>query len=39
MNRLILFALLQSIAAGETWRGLTVATEHRCSPYDSSDYS
>ena len=26
-------------AAGETWRGLTVAPEHRCSPYDKKrDY-
>ena len=24
--------------AGETWRGLTVAPEHRCSPYDQADY-
>ena len=24
--------------AQETWRGLTVAPEHRCSPYDRSDY-
>ena len=22
-----------------TWRGITVAPEHRCSPYDSDDYS
>ena len=22
-----------------TWRGLAVAAEHRCSPYDSDDYS
>ena len=22
-----------------TWRGLTIADEHRCSPYDSDDYS
>lgn len=22
----------------ETWRGLTVAPEHRCSPYDADDY-
>ena len=25
-------------AAAETWRGLTVAPEHRCSPYDRHDY-
>ena len=24
--------------AGQTWRGLTVATEYRCSPYDADDY-
>ena len=24
--------------SGSTWRGLAVATEHRCSPYDSDDY-
>ena len=24
---------------GETWRGLMVAAEHRCSPYDRDDYS
>lgn len=23
---------------GPTWRGITVATEHRCSPYDADDY-
>ena len=25
-------------AAADTWNGLTVAPEHRCSPYDRSDY-
>ena len=25
-------------AAADTWRGLAVAPEHRCSPYDRSDY-
>ena len=25
-------------SAAETWRGLTVAPEHRCSPYDRRDY-
>ena len=25
-------------AQSETWRGLTVANEHRCSEYDSGDY-
>ena len=24
--------------ANETWRGLTVAPEHRCAPYDRGDY-
>ena len=35
-------ALLSSVATatdGETWRGLTVAPEHRCAPYDKKrDY-
>ena len=26
--------MLVDTASGETWRGLTVATEHRCSAYD-----
>ena len=25
-------------ATGQTWRGLTVAVEYRCSPYDADDY-
>ena len=25
-------------ATAETWRGLTVSPEHRCSPYDRNDY-
>ncbi len=25
-------------AAADTWRGLAVAPEHRCAPYDRSDY-
>ena len=25
-------------ATGQTWRGLTVAAEYRCSPYDADDY-
>ena len=25
-------------AAGQMWRGLTVAAEYRCSPYDADDY-
>ena len=24
--------------SGQTWQGLTVAAEHRCSPYDADDY-
>lgn len=27
-----------SASAAETWRGLVVAPEHRCSPYDRHDY-
>ncbi len=27
-----------TVQAGPTWRGITVAAEHRCSPYDSDDY-
>ena len=27
------------VQPSETWRGLTVAPEHRCSPYDADDYS
>ena len=26
------------LAAADTWRGLVVAPEHRCSPYDRGDY-
>ncbi len=26
-------------AAADTWRGLVVASEHRCSPYNSRDYA
>ena len=29
-------AVPETLAA--TWRGITVAAEHRCSPYDSDDY-
>ena len=38
----VLLAVLFSgttVNAQETWRGLTIAPESRCSPYDSSDYS
>ena len=31
-------AATQSTAANKTWRGLTVAPEHRCAPYDRDDY-
>ena len=32
-------ALWATDAAGQTWRGLVVAPEQRCSPYRSDDYS
>ena len=33
-------ALWAATADGQaTWRGLTVASEHRCSPYNSEDYA
>jgi len=40
---MLLIALLLAgpgiaLAQVETWRDLTVAPEHRCSPYDRSDY-
>jgi len=36
---LIFSYCLYSNAASETWRGLTIAPEHRCAPYDrKSDY-
>ena len=31
--------LASGMATAETWRGLVVAPEHRCSTYDSGDYS
>ena len=31
--------LLTEVALGETWRGLVVEPEDRCSPYRSNDYS
>ena len=37
----VLVLSVVSVAAGgaeETWRGLVVAPEHRCSPYDKRDY-
>ena len=27
-----------TVQSESTWRGIAVATEHRCSPYDSGDY-
>ena len=41
MNRFIVFVVLFwaiGSAYAETWRGLAVAPEQRCSPYQSSDY-
>ena len=35
---LLLFLLCNSAFPAETWRGLTVAPESRCSPYDPGDY-
>lgn len=35
----LLVALAVGTASGETWRGLVVAPENRCSPYDSKDYT
>lgn len=41
MIRLLFFVLTAFLGIGsaETWRGLVVAPEHRCSPYQASDYS
>ena len=30
----VVLAVLAGAASAETWRGLTIAPEHRCSPYD-----
>ena len=39
-TRLVVCVILASgMATAETWRGLVVASEHRCSEYDSGDYS
>lgn len=35
----LLFLSVQVLYAEEIWRGLTVAPESRCAPYDSGDYS
>ena len=38
MVTVVAFAIAGT-ASAETWRGLTVAPEHRCSPYDKkADY-
>ena len=29
---------MHTAGAAQTWRGLSVAPEHRCSPYERSDY-
>ena len=34
----LILTLTVSTASGKTWRGLVVAPENRCSPYDSKDY-
>ena len=41
MHRFIVCAALlwSGVASAETWRGLTVASENRCSPYRARDYS
>ena len=36
---LLLLLLTAARAGGETWMGLEVASEDRCSPYDRDDYS
>ena len=36
---LVAIALSATDVAGQTWRGLVVAPEQRCSPYRSDDYS
>jgi len=43
MNKIPLIVLLlagpgMALAQVETWRGLVVAPEHRCAPYDRADY-
>ena len=35
---LLALSLLAGTASAETWHGLVVAPEHRCSPYQRSDY-
>ncbi len=34
-----LLAVSVGVASAETWRGLVVAPENRCAPYQASDYS
>ena len=39
--RAVVTAVLLALAGptgAESWRGLTVAPEHRCAPYDRDDY-
>ena len=35
----LILTLTVSTASGKTWRGLVVAPENHCSPYDSKDYT
>lgn len=35
---LVVVVVFASTATAETYRGITVAPEHRCAPYNSSDY-
>jgi hypothetical protein len=35
----LLLFVLPFVVSGETWRGLVVAPEHRCSTYRAGDYS
>ena len=35
---LMALAAAGTVEADRTWRGLTVAPEHRCAPYDRDDY-
>ncbi len=38
LSALALFAAAAASAAADTYRGLEVVPEHRCSPYDPNDY-
>ena len=35
---LMALAAAGTVKANETWRGLSIAPEHRCAPYDRDDY-